>query len=60
MIQNELMVRAALADLPVEIQHKIVSHLKEPPGAPTKRLLKFMDRWSDPNRPKIMPRTINF
>lgn len=62
MIQNELLVRRALRDLPVEIQHLVVGHLKEPPGAPikSKRLQGFMKRWTDPNRPRVMPRALVF
>lgn len=62
MIKNELLVRRAICDLPVEIQHIVVGHLKEPPGAPikSKRLQEFMDRWSDPKRPKVMPRALVF
>lgn len=60
MIQNELAVRFAICDLPVDVQNIIVSHLKEAPAAPvkSKRLQAFMKRWSDPNRPKVMPRVL--
>lgn len=59
----ELAVCRALRELPVEIQHKIMSIVNEPPPAPKKPSLclqKFMKRWSDPNRPKIMPRVLYF
>jgi hypothetical protein len=60
MIANETCVCFALRDLPVDVQKIIVAHLKEPPKAPikSKRLESFMKRWSDPNRPKIMPRVL--
>lgn len=60
MIQNELVVRFAIRDLPVDTQNIIVSHLREPPKLPvkSKKLESFMKRWVDPNRPKIMPRVL--
>jgi len=62
MIQNELLVRRILHDLPVDVQHHVVGLLKEPPGAPikSKRLQGFMKRWTDPNRPRVMPRALVF
>lgn len=60
---TELAVCRALRDLPTEIQSKIMDIVNQPPPAPKKpsvRLQSFMKRWSDPNRPKIMPRVLYF
>jgi hypothetical protein len=55
-------LRVALRELPTELQHKIVMLAREPPPAPHKpmsvRLRKMMERWTDPDRPKIMPRVL--
>ena len=59
---DSLALRVALRELPTELQHKIVMMAREPPPAPRKpmsaRLRKMMERWTDPNRPKVMPRVL--
>ena len=63
-MEHEMLVRRALRELPTEIQHKISQILKEPPPAPRKpmsaRLRAYINRWTDPSRPKIAPRAIIF
>lgn len=54
---DSLVVRVALRDLPVEIQHKIMCIVNEPPPAPrkvvmSKRLQGFINRW------KVAPRVL--
>lgn len=57
-------LRMALRELPTEIQHKIFVLSQEPPPAPRKpmsaRLRAYINRWTDPNRPKIAPRALIF
>jgi len=59
---DPLVLRVALRELPADIQHKIVMLAREPPPAPRKpvsaRLRKMMERWTDPARPKVMPRVL--
>lgn len=64
-MEREMCARRALCSLPVELQHRIWTIVMEPPPAPRKpqlshRLQGFMNRWSDPNRPQIAPRSILF
>lgn len=60
---DSLAVRVALRELPLDIQHEIMRTVHNPPPAPrktimSKRLQGFVNRWKDPDRPKIMPRTL--
>lgn len=60
---DSLAVRVALRELPVDIQHKIMCIVHEPPPTPrkvvmSKRLQGFINRWKDPERSKIMPRAL--
>jgi len=62
-MSDSLAVRVALRELPVDIQHKIMCTVHSPPPAPrkvvmSKRLQGFINRWKDPERPKIMPRAL--
>ena len=54
-MNNEMLVRRAIASLPVDVQAKIVEFVKAPPQK-SKRLQAFMNRWSDPARPRVMAR----
>ena len=60
---DSLAVRMALRELPIDIQHAIMCIVHEPPPAPrkvamSKRLQGFINRWEDPDRPKVMPRVL--
>lgn len=59
---DSLALRVALRELPVDIQHKIMCIVREPPPTPKKqlsaRLRAHMARWANPNRPKITPRML--
>ena len=61
-MSDSLAVRMALRELPTEIQHKIMSIVNEPPQAPKKqlsaRVRAHIERWANPNRPKITPRIL--
>ena len=64
-MSDNLATRVALRALPNDIQHKIMCIVREPPPAPIKsavsrRLQGFMNRWTDPSRPRIMPRVLYF
>ena len=63
-MEHEMLARRALCTLPVEIQHQIATILREPPPAPRKpmsaRLRAYINRWKDPNRPKIAPLALFF
>ena len=60
---DSLAVRVALRELPDDIQHKIMCTVHSPPPAPrkammSKRLQGFVNRWKDPERPRIIPRVL--